>query len=264
MTGVRRLSRIDLICAEPRRLAHFYEALGFSCSEPVSAAGETRVRLRLGLERVDLVRPSRPGAPYPADVSGWNLAFQHFAIVVSDMRLAYDRLRLRDGWRAISLDGPVRLPEASGGVTAFKFRDPEGHPLELIAIPRRSADGPGVFRGIDHSAISVADTQRSVRFYESLGLTRTGGSLNRGAEQASLDGMAAPVVEVTALSPRAPTPHIELLSYRGDFVRDTPYPDANDIAATRLVLGETASTITRDPDGHLVVVEGTSPYSGST
>lgn len=29
----------------------------------------------------------------------------------------------------------ARLPESSGGVTAFKFRDPDGHPLELLAFP---------------------------------------------------------------------------------------------------------------------------------
>ncbi|MGB8684208.1 MAG: hypothetical protein WCD12_15080, partial [Candidatus Binatus sp.] len=60
-------------------------------------------------------------------------------------------------------------------VTALKFRDPEGHPLELIAFP--PDDTPAKWQrsstaeclGIDHSAISVAVTERSVKFYERLG-----------------------------------------------------------------------------------------------
>ena len=61
-------------------------------------------------------------------------------------------------------------------MTAYKFRDPEGHPLELISFPEtndstKSHDTPQPFMCIDHSAISVADSKRSVVFYESLGLT---------------------------------------------------------------------------------------------
>ena len=44
--------------------------------------------------------------------------------------------------------------------------------------------------GIDHSAISIADTKRSVMFYERLGLSCIGSSLNRGPEQDKLDGIA--------------------------------------------------------------------------
>jgi len=264
MIQVQRLSRIDLVSSDPERLAAFYEALGFTRLEPMRAGAETRLRLRLGKERIDLVRPATPGAPYPSSAPGWSPWFQHFAIVVSDMRPAYARLQAQAGWTPISTIGPVRLPETSGGVTAFKFRDPEGHPLELIAFPAARPDGSDVFVGIDHSAISVADTPRSTQFYEGLGLIRTGGSLNTGIEQARLDGIAEPIVEVTALSPTAPTPHLELLGYRVDFAPEARHMDPNDIAATRLIFGETTPMMIRDPDGHLIVVDEGEPYSGST
>ena len=62
-------------------------------------------------------------------------AFQHFAIVVSDIDKAMQKLSGCQGWSPISRAGPQALPLASGGVTAFKFRDPEGHPLELLWFP---------------------------------------------------------------------------------------------------------------------------------
>jgi hypothetical protein len=53
-------------------------------------------------------------------------------------------------------------------VTAFKFRDHDGHPLELLAFPEgrvpgpgRTANGTGPFLGVDHTAIAVRDTARS-------------------------------------------------------------------------------------------------------
>jgi catechol 2,3-dioxygenase-like lactoylglutathione lyase family enzyme len=264
MTWIGELSRIDVMSADPVHLADFYEGLGFTRAAPVRNRGEARLALRLGDERVDLVRPATPGAPYPPCVPGWSLQFQHFAIVVSDMRQAYARLQAQIGWTAISTDGPVRLPEASGGATAFKFRDPEGHPLELIAFLRTGRRYAEVLIGIDHSAISVADTRRSTRFYEQLGLIHTGGSLNTGPEQARLDGISEPVVEVTALTPGDPGPHLELLCYRGSFTRAAHRPNPCDVAATRLIFGETATMMVYDPDDHVIVIEEREPYSGST
>jgi catechol 2,3-dioxygenase-like lactoylglutathione lyase family enzyme len=278
MNPVRRLSRVDLISADPERLAAFYEALGFTRSPSVRSHPEEdmRMALRLGEQRIDLLRPSRMGAPYPPAVPGWSLWFQHCAIVVSDMGRAFAKLQTQTGWTAISMDGPQRLPQSSGGVTAFKFQDPEGHPLELIAFPRgyapdqwRRAHGGAVFLGIDHSAISVSDTDSSTDFYKQLGLSRTGGSMNIGAEQARLDGLRDAEVEVTALSPRRhATPHVELLRYRGDFIRDTAPLSPIDVAATRLVFevetgsGQGTSSLVRDPDGHLFILQGAEPFPG--
>ena len=183
--------------------------------------------------------------------------FQHFAIVVSDMTAAYANLQAFRNWTAISADGPQILPPSSGGVTAFKFRDPEGHPLELLAFAPGATPAHWAFQsgnlclGIDHSAISVADTDRSVAFYSRLGLARTASSLNVGPEQEKLDDLVGAVVEVTALAPPIQTvPHVELLCYRRNFDRRKVSTNRNDVAATQLVF-EVEPDATRREDLHL-------------
>jgi catechol 2,3-dioxygenase-like lactoylglutathione lyase family enzyme len=265
--GPLRLDRIRLVSADPETLARYFTAaLGFSrvtSTRPLvdqrTTSGETIVSLRLGAQAVDLVGFDRPGRPYPDDVPGWSPLFQHIAIVVSDMAAAHARLAACPGWRPISTAGPVRLPAASGGVTAFKFRDPEGHPLEFLAFPaggvpeawRRA--GPDPCLGIDHSAVSVTDTAASLAFYAGLGFTVASRSTNVGPEQARLDGVPDPHVAVTGLSPPgAPTPHVEILDYAGEFPRGGHVCGDRDIAATVLVFAGAAGEprLLRDPDGH--------------
>lgn len=121
--------------------------------------------------------------------------FQHFAIVVSDMTAACANLQAVRNWTPISTDSPQILPLTTGGVTAFKFRNPKGHPLELLAFAPGATPAYWALRsdnlclGIDHSAMSVADTSRSVAFYSRLGLARTASSLNVGREQEKLDNL---------------------------------------------------------------------------
>ena len=257
MIGVSHLARISLTSRDPDALACFYEAaFGFVRLRESVLEGEEFSRLvgipgaaahvttlRLGREEIDLIGFRPVGRPYPAGVAGWNPLFQHFAIVVSDMSAAFARLSAVTGWTPISTGAPVHLPARSGGVFAYKFRDPEGHPLELLAfvsanVPAvwREPAGPGVCLGIDHSAISIADTARSMAFYHRLGLRTGARSLNVGPEQEQLDAVSEPVVEVTALEPpRLTTPHVELLCYRGKFSRAIVTIQSNDIAATRLI-----------------------------
>jgi catechol 2,3-dioxygenase-like lactoylglutathione lyase family enzyme len=302
VTSVRKLSRIILICREAEQLAEFYtRAFGFvriddsPKSDPAFAEligfanGHVRLTsLWLGNQVVSLVETQPPGRSYPKDVPGWDPRFQHFAIVVSDMTAAYANLQALRNWRAISMDGPQILPPSSGGVTAFKFRDPEGHPLELLAFAPGAMPAHWAFRsgnlclGIDHSAISVADTSQSVAFYSRLGLAHTASSLNVGREQEKLDNLLGAVVEVTALAPQIQAvPHVELLCYRGNFDRRELSTNKNDVAATQLVFEverdgpdaivapshdtiiSSSTTVDsaglrallRDPDGHLLCIE---------
>ena len=302
MSTVQRLSRISLICREPERLGCFYErAFGFVRSKQSETGGtalelllripgaEAKViRMGLGEQTIELVGIKPEAQAYPPEVPAWSTLFQHFAIVVSDMAAAWAKLSAQKGWHPISTAGPQVLPASSGGVAAFKFRDPEGHPLELLAFPVNSvpkiwesSSGNG-FLGIDHSAISIADTSRSVSFYRRLGLQCSGGSSNTGPAQDRLDNVKGAVVEVTALAPPEPTPHVELLCYRGTSNRYTAPPGINDAAATQLVLtlestsaleelcaqnpdamysgpivfeDSVARAIMRDPDGHLLCLE---------
>jgi catechol 2,3-dioxygenase-like lactoylglutathione lyase family enzyme len=302
MTSVHKLSRIISICHQAERLAEFYmRAFGFTCVEDSPkfdrgfadliglAKGQVRLTsLRLGDQVISLAETQPPGRSYPNDVSGWDPRFQHFAIVVSDMAAAYANLQALPDWTAISTNGPQILPPSSGGVTAFKFRDPEGHPLEMLAFAAGTTPAHWAIRsgnlclGIDHSAISVADTDRSLAFYSRLGLARTASSLNVGPEQEKLDNVLGAVVEVTALAPSMqPVPHVELLCYRGNFDRRKLSTNRNDVAATQLVFeadrdaldaivalnrdttisSSTAAesgglrVLLRDPDGHLLCLE---------
>jgi catechol 2,3-dioxygenase-like lactoylglutathione lyase family enzyme len=257
MRGGLRLAGFVLNCPCPEKSADFFvEGLGFT---RVGAGTNGTMTLNLGPTRLDLT-PAGPGArPYPTRLPPWSARFQHLALVAADMDAALERLRRTPGWTPISRAGPERLPPSSGGVVAVKFRDPDGHPLELIRFPR----GDNAPR-IDHSAISVADTARSIAFYEGLGLTVGTGSINRGVEQDRLDGVRGADVAVTALiPPGSPSPHIELLCYRGDYQRG-PVASLGDIAATRLILAGSHAELgsrpartlmLRDPDGHLVGIE---------
>jgi len=280
---IRRLARFVLTTSNASRLAAFYErAFGSRrlAFERRSGAefeslldvrgGAVSVTLGLGNEVIELLEFDRPGRPYPPAPSSFDLVFQHFAIVVTNMDEAYRRLSAVGGWTAISVDGPQRLPPSAGGVAAFKFRDPEGHPLELLAfandaVPahwRAVRDGNPCL-GIDHSAISVADTLGSVDFYERLGFTVAARSRNSGLEQERLDAVREPHVEITALALPRESPHIELLRYRGVRHSRTDVLRSNDIAATRLVLEteahepEDAGAMPYslvDPDGHRLLL----------
>lgn len=259
----RRIARIGLTTADlPRAEAFYGGVFGFETAatevldDPAFAglmdvrAGARRTVLRLGGQEISLLAFAGGARPYPRPAAANDPWFQHMAIVVPDMKQAYARLRAHAGWSPISRDGPQRLPASSGGVTAFKFRDPEGHPLELLEFPAGAAPPPwrssdqssgadGVFRGIDHSAIVVKDSARSLDFYRVLlGFVPQAASLNRGPEQQALDAVDAPVVEVTALClPGAPPPHLELLCYRAPGRARAPLPlHNNDAAATRLEL----------------------------
>jgi catechol 2,3-dioxygenase-like lactoylglutathione lyase family enzyme len=230
-------------------------------------SGAERTVLSLGDATLELLEFDYPGRPYPKGLSPYDSRFQHFGLVVTDMRRAMERLSQTEGWTAISTEGPQTLPQSAGAVTAFKFRDPDGHPLEFLQFPNgkipahwRDHTGTSVFSGIDHSAICVTHIDRSVHFYEALGLHLSVRTLNRGFEQQRLDGICDPQVDVIALAPSRPTPHVELLHYRT--VTPPPHENlaSNDTAATRLIfsthenLQEDTGRLMQDPDGHFLQV----------
>ena len=235
-------------------MADFYRR-AFDCRDMVGPSGAHS--LRLG-EQAILLRPG--AASTGVGFAGNETGFQHLAIVVADMRAAMDRLAAVTGWTPISRNGPESLPPASGGATAFKFRDPEAHPLELLqfppdAMPRHWQEvlNRATFLGIDHSAISIIDKARSVAWYAGFGFTKGSTQINRGIEQARLDGLKGAVVEVTPLyAPDGGPPHLELLRYRHPAPQPRPAADAC-TAATELVIGvagQERCRCLRDPDGH--------------
>jgi catechol 2,3-dioxygenase-like lactoylglutathione lyase family enzyme len=215
------------------------------------------VRLRLGDEELELTQYLAPeGRPLPADARSNDRAFQHVAIIVSDMEKAYARLREHRVRHAST--GPQRLPdwnEDAGGIEAFYFKDPDGHALEILKFPPGKGAAQWqrndrLFLGIDHTAIVVGDTEASLRLYRDvLGLEVAGGALNYGTEQEHLNNVFGARVRITALR-AAEGPGIEFLEYLAP--RDgRPAPGdlrANDLAHWQTTL---VAENVDDADGRL-------------
>jgi catechol 2,3-dioxygenase-like lactoylglutathione lyase family enzyme len=201
-------------------------------------------RLKLGDESVELMQFLAPeGRAYPEDARSNDRSFQHVAIIVSDMAKAYARLREHNVRHASS--GPQRLPDwnpNAGGIEAFYFKDPDGHPLEILHFP----EGKGaakwhqtsrLFLGIDHTAIVIGATAASSAFYgTALGMTKAGESENYGTEQEHLNNVFGARLRITAM--RAPSgPGVEFLEYLAP-AGGRPAPadrKANDLAAVTTV-----------------------------
>ena len=211
------------------------------------------VRMRLGNESIELAQFLAPrGRPIPGDSRSNDLWFQHIAIIVSDMDRAYAILRRNKVEHASS--GPQLLPDwnkNAGGIRAFYFKDPDEHPLEILQFPADKGNpkwhqpSDRLFLGIDHTAIAVADTDSSLKFYrELLGFRVAGESENYGTEQEHLNNVFGARLRITALRTDA-GPGIELLEYLSP--RDgRPFPvdeHANDLVHRATIL------VTDDADG---------------
>ncbi len=292
-----------------RSIAWYRDVLDFRVIEQRESAGDDLERLtgvfgsrtlsatlQLGQEHIELVQYLAPeGRPIPIDSRSNDSWFQHIAIVVSDMPKAYARLREHRVRHASS--GPQTLPEtipAAAGISAFYFKDPDGHVLEVIHFPKGKGDprwqtfGQGdLFLGIDHTAIVVADTERSVRFYrDALGLRVAGESENFGTQQEHLNNVFGARLRITGLRAKS-GPGIELLEYLAPS-GGRPFPadsQLNDLWSWRTQLVTRAAAdaerslrqaraafvspgvvsgglSVRDPDGHVLILSITSSHAG--
>ena len=187
----------------------------------VSGARMRIARMRLGDELIELTEYLTPrGRSIPIDSRSNDQWFQHIAIVVSDMDKAYQRLREHKVRHTSTR--PQRIPDwnkAAAGIKAFYFKDPDGHDLELIYFPAGKGDpkwqqtNSRLFLGIDHTAIAVMDTERSLQLYRDiLGMKLAGESENYGTEQENLNNVLGSRVRISALRARS-GPGVEFLEY---------------------------------------------------
>ena len=308
---VSAVDAVNMTVSDADRAADFYSrVLHFQKISDKEIAGEEYehlegvfglrmrvIRMQLGDEQIELTEYLAPkGRPIPVDARSNDRSFQHIAIIVSDMDKAYAWLRQNKVEHASS--GPQRLPDwnpNAAGIRAFYFKDPDGHPLEILQFPsdkglakwhRTSAE---LFLGIDHTAIVVADTEASLKFYQDLlGMHIVGQSENYGTEQEHLNNVFGAHLRITSLRAAAGL-GIELLEYLAPRT-GRPFPDdehANDVVhrqtvlltsnaeqaahdltsakvnlvSSRLVANQTeqlgfkSALIVRDPDGHAVEIE---------
>src|SRR5687767_4798021 len=254
------------------------------------------VRMKLGDEFIELTEYLTPkGRPVPVDSRSNDRWFQHVAIITSDMDQAYALLRKHNVEHAST--GPQRLPDwnkNAGGIKGFYFRDPDRHYLEILQFPAGKGEAKWqrrdrLFLGIDHTAIVVANTEASLKFYQDvLGLKIAGTSENYGTEQEHLNNVFGARVRITGLRAPGGGPGVEFLEYLSP--RDgRPYPvdaRANDlfhwqttltvadvsaieqslratnsrfvspgsVSLTDLSLGFTKGLLVRDPDGHVMAL----------
>ena len=240
-----RVLQFGFTSADTARSVDFYrQSLGFETGETLQIDGGAYgqllglpqgcfrlTRLQLGQETLEILeRPEaaasgsqRAGRAIPADSRSCDLWFQHLCLVTSNLDGALERLQpaLESGLTQAVSRAPQTLPawnRAAAGIRAFKFRDPDGHNLELLEFPPDKGEarwhrGSGLL-GVDHSAISISDTVLSSRFYdELLGLRLGGDSLNSGPTQDALDNLEQTQVRITAH--RCPQgPGIECLDYQ--------------------------------------------------
>src|SRR5213594_356560 len=307
---IRAVGAVGMTVGNMERSTAFYSSvLGFEKVSDVEVVGEAYerfqgvfglrmrvVRMRLGDEAIELTEYLTPrGRPIPVDSRSHDRWFQHIAIIVSDMDRAYASLRQHRVEHASP--APQRLPDwntSAGGIRAFYFKDPDGHPLEILWFPGGKGDpkwhrpSDRLFLGIDHTAIVVSDTAQSLRCYrDTLGLRVAGESENYGPEQERLNNVSGARLRITSL--RAPAgPGIEFLEYLSPRDgRPAPVDErANDLVhwqtvvasadpealATRLAaggvrfvspgvvqvddraLGFDRGLLVRDPDGHVLQV----------
>lgn len=289
-----------------RAVGFYTTVLGFERVTEAEVTGEKYERLygvfglrlrtatlRLGNERIELMEFLAPrGRPIPPDSKSNDGWFQHVAIIVSDMDAAYRRLREHKVQHASS--GPQLLPTwnpNAGGIEAFYFRDPDDNHLEVLHFPPGKGDPrwqrkDALFLGIDHTAVVVADTDASLRFYrDALGLSVAGASENYGVEQEHLNNVFGARLRITALR-AAHGPGVELLEYlaprtgrpmpadtqsNDDWhwqVNVTAAVDAGDQAIRRghyryvspgpVALGDATGLLVRDVDGHAVMLSARS------
>lgn len=232
---VRSVDTVGLTVSDMDRTVEFYsQVLSFEKISDVEVAGSEYeqlqgvfgarmrvVRMKLGDESIELTDYLAPeGRPIPVDSRSNDQWFQHFAIIVSDMDKAYQMLRQHKVQHAST--GPQRLPDwnkNAGGIKAFYFKDPDNHALEILEFPAGKGDpkwhrkSDRVFLGIDHTAIVVRDTEKSLKFYQNaLGFKVAGESENYGVEQERLNNVFGARLRITGL--RAPGgPGIEFLQY---------------------------------------------------
>ncbi len=252
------------------------------------------VRLKLGNEVLELTEYFTPqGRMIPVDSRSNDRSFQHIAIIVSDMDQAYAHLRANKVRHAST--GPQTLPSyitAASGIRAFYFKDFDNHVLEILSFPPDKGAkkwhglgaGGKLFLGIDHTAIVVGDTDRSLKFYRDLlGLKVAGTSLNYGTEQEHLNNVFGARLNITGLQTRDAGVAVEFLEYLAPtdgrpFPRDTRSSDlwhwettfasqgiaqfldsykpdlisSGEVMFDKAALGFRKASMFRDPDGHAV------------
>lgn len=302
----QEVARVSITVSNLEKATEFYEKVLSFKKTGVYELNETVARqlfgvksvikvatLQLGDESIELMEFKTKGRPIPADSKSNDLWFQHIAIVVRDMDAAYQHLR--QAKVPFVSSAPQTLPAylpAAAGISAFYFRDPDGHNLEVIYFPKGKGNekwqtpSNQLFLGIDHTAIGIDDTDKSAAFYQDLlGLKIAGNSENYGSEQEHLNQVFGAHLIITGLKAQQGF-GVEFLDYLAPpggrnyptdskandlwhwhttvFVpnettipttlKETKMNPTGSAAFQHPIFGKVQAALLRDPDGHAVLV----------
>ncbi|MFN7117608.1 MAG: VOC family protein [Saprospiraceae bacterium] len=306
----QEVARVSITVSDLEQSVRFYEEvltfkkvgeyeLNNSITQPLFGVNNpaTVAILQLGDERIELLqfKNNSDKRLIPSDSKSNDLWFQHIAIVVSSMEKAYERLRQYKVQHVSTAPQtlPAYLPAASG-ISAFYFRDPDGHNLEIIHFPKGKGNkkwqkpSKQLFLGIDHTAIGIDDTDKSLKFYQDLlGLKVAGNSENYGSEQEHLNQVFGAHLIITGLKAQQGF-GVEFLDYLAppggrNYPTDSKVTDlwhwhttivVNDVNETFIrlkekgyiivsqgladvkhpIFGNTKAFLARDPDGHAILI----------
>ena len=148
ITGV---AHTGLVVRDMDRMIAFYrDAFGFEVVLDTQVSGkeadnivnfhvesERIVLMKLGENEIEMLEYRPAGKNYPEDYKSNDLFGVHLALMTDNMERDYATLKEK-GVVVIS-SGPQTIPETHpvfAGTKVLYIQDPEGHPLELIQIPK--------------------------------------------------------------------------------------------------------------------------------
>ena len=148
---ISRVSHTGLVAKNMEKMVKFYcEFFGFEVIMDSEVTGKVTddivnfhveskriVLLKLGETTVEILEYKPEGRSYPEDYMSNDIFGVHLAFETDDMEKDYLILK-KEGVKIIS-SGPQTVPEGNPSLARTKvlyFQDPEGHPLELIQMPK--------------------------------------------------------------------------------------------------------------------------------
>jgi catechol 2,3-dioxygenase-like lactoylglutathione lyase family enzyme len=145
------LAHTGLVVKDMDRMILFYrDAFGFEVVLDTQVSGkeadnivdfhvesERIVVMRLGENEIEMLEYRPVGRNYPEDYKSNDLFGVHLAFMTDNIEKDYANLKEK-GVMVIS-NGPQTIPKTHpvfAGTKVLYIQDPEGHPLELIQIPK--------------------------------------------------------------------------------------------------------------------------------
>jgi catechol 2,3-dioxygenase-like lactoylglutathione lyase family enzyme len=149
---IKSVGHAGLVVRDMDKMVDFYkDAFGFEVVLDTMVGGkeaddivgfpiksERIVLMKLGDAQIELLQYKPAGRDYPKDYKSNDLFGVHLALETDDMERDYAMLKAK----AVTIisKGPQTIPKSHpifAGTKVLYIQDPEGHPLELIQMPKQ-------------------------------------------------------------------------------------------------------------------------------